>query len=39
LAGATLGNRLLQKVTMAAIKRVVAGLLFLVGVGLISGIL
>lgn len=35
--GATLGNRLLPKVKMAAIQTVVAVMLFLVGIGLISG--
>lgn len=35
--GATLGNRLLPKVKMAGIQTVVAVMLFLVGMGLISG--
>lgn len=37
--GATLGNRLLPKVTMAGIQTVVAVMLFLVAIGLISGLL
>lgn len=37
--GAVLGNRYLQKVTLPLIQRVVALLLFLVGAGLISGLL
>ena len=38
-AGATLGNRYLRKVTMAAIQSLVAIFLFLASVGLISGLL
>jgi uncharacterized membrane protein YfcA len=37
--GATLGNRLLPRVTMARIQTVVAVMLFLVAIGLISGFL
>jgi uncharacterized protein len=37
--GATLGSRLLPKVTMAGIRRLVAGMLFVVALGLISGLL
>jgi uncharacterized protein len=38
-AGAALGNSFLPKVTMRGIRRTVASLLFLVGVGLVSGLL
>ena len=38
-AGALAGNRFLKKLTMRGVQRVVAGLLFLVAVGLLSGIL
>ena len=38
-AGALVGNRFLKKLTMRGVQRVVAGLLFLVAVGLLSGIL
>lgn len=37
-AGAALGNRYLKKLTMGHIQRIVAGLLFAVGVGLVSGV-
>ena len=37
--GALLGNRFLKKITMHGIQRVVAGMLFLVAVGLVSGVL
>lgn len=37
--GATLGNRYLRKMTMTGIQAIVAALLFLVGLGLISGVL
>lgn len=37
--GATLGNRYLKKITMGAVQALVAGLLFLVALGLISGVL
>jgi len=38
-AGAYLGNRFLHKVTMKEIQFIVAGLLFMVGAGLVSGLL
>ncbi len=38
-AGAALGNRYLKKLTMVGIQRIVAAMLFLVAVGLISGVL
>jgi len=38
-AGAVLGNRYLKKLTMVGIQRIVAAMLFLVAVGLISGVL
>jgi len=38
-AGAYLGNRFLHKVTMKEIQVIVAGLLFMVGTGLVSGLL
>jgi hypothetical protein len=37
--GATIGNQLLPKVKMTGIQVVVAVMLFLVGVGLIAGVL
>jgi len=37
--GATLGNRWLKKTTMRGVQRIVAVMLFLVGLGLISGLL
>jgi len=37
--GATLGNQYLKKITMGAIQAIVAGFLFLVALGLISGVL
>lgn len=39
LSGAYLGNRYLKKVTMAAIQKIVAVMLFAVALGLISGLL
>lgn len=38
-AGALLGNRYLQKVTLVAVQRLVAALLFLAGIGLVAGLL
>lgn len=38
-AGAFLGTRLLHKVTLVAVQRLVAGLLFVVGLGLVFGLL
>ena len=38
-AGAALGNRYLKKLTMTGLQRVVAVMLFIVGVGLIAGVL
>lgn len=37
-AGAALGNRYLKKMTMEHVQRLVAGLLFAVGIGLVSGL-
>lgn len=37
-AGAALGNRCLRKLTMAHVQRLVAALLFAVGIGLVSGL-
>jgi uncharacterized membrane protein YfcA len=39
LVGATLGNRWLKKTTMQGVQRLVAALLFVVGLGLMSGLL
>lgn len=38
-AGAAVGNRHLKKLTMVGVQRVVAGMLFVVAVGLVSGLL
>ena len=38
-AGAVLGKRLLQKVTLRAVQRVVAGMMLLIGVGLATGLI
>jgi len=38
-AGAVLGKRLLQKVTLRAVQRIVAGMLLLVGAGLVTGLI
>jgi uncharacterized membrane protein YfcA len=39
LSGAYLGNRHLKKITMTAIQKIVAMMLFAVALGLISGLL
>ncbi|WP_308365961.1 MULTISPECIES: hypothetical protein [unclassified Microbulbifer] len=36
--GALLGNYQLKKITMPAIRRIVAGLLFVVALGLVGGV-
>ncbi|MBL8250036.1 MAG: sulfite exporter TauE/SafE family protein, partial [Candidatus Competibacter sp.] len=38
-AGVMLGTRLLKKITLRAVQRIVAGMLLLVGVGLVTGLL
>ena len=38
-AGAVIGKRLLQKVTLHAVQRIVAGMMLLVGVGLVTGLI
>jgi uncharacterized protein len=38
-AGAVLGKRLLQKVTLRAVQRVVAGMMLLIGAGLATGLI
>ncbi|HOW63566.1 MAG TPA: sulfite exporter TauE/SafE family protein [Candidatus Contendobacter sp.] len=38
-AGAVLGKRLLQKVTLRTVQRIVAGMLLLVGAGLVTGLI
>jgi uncharacterized membrane protein YfcA len=38
-AGAVLGNRFLKKLTMTSVQRIVAAMLFLVALGLMSGVL
>ena len=38
-AGAALGNRYLQKITVGGVRRIVAAMLFIVVVGLLSGVL